>query len=43
MVSGEVFAVNFGTTMMPVSSVNSWDTLLMVMSISMHANTIVCN
>ena len=30
MVSGEVFAVNCGTTMMPVLSVNSWDTLLMV-------------
>ena len=30
MVPGEAFAVNCGTTMMPVLSVNSWDTLLMV-------------
>ena len=30
MVSGEAFAVNCGTTMMPVLSANSWDTLLMV-------------
>ena len=30
MVFGEVFAVTFGTTMMPVLSANSWDTLLMV-------------
>ena len=30
MVSGEPFVVNCRTTMMPVLSVNSWDTLLMV-------------